>query len=98
RFSRDWSSDVCSSDLIVPHGRIIGEVHAHHVVHMIDVLRDELREDVRLVAAASRDRLLPGLAHRESFLSLAWRSFEITNQPEDRSEERRVGKEGQSRW
>src|SRR5260370_9097393 len=73
RFKCDWSSDVCSSDLI-----------------LLMVLRHECHEqDSGKLRAAPPPPYPPRLAgeDREGAVGLCFRS-----------EERRVGKEGRSRW
>src|SRR5256886_5663210 len=81
RFDCDWSSDVCSSDLISalrgrePDARVAVLVAAHaHAVPIVNALRTAGVEvlGVDLVPLAQR--------------------------PIVRSEERRVGEEGRSRW
>src|SRR3712207_8799370 len=83
RYWRDWSSDVCSSDLglwVAPDEMIWG------------ALGRSLWEDGDLRIYGDRTQLF-GLVYPAligaplAFLAL-----------EDRSEERRVGKEGRSRW
>src|SRR5438445_9394408 len=71
RYWRDWSSDVCSSDLEHPDVSIVYPVHPNPLV----------TEPVRAALGATpRIRLLPPVSYDE------------------RSEERRVGKECRSRW
>src|SRR2546422_8016940 len=68
RCSRDWSSDVCSSDLDDTG------IYAQHAIRRIAV-----------------DAVGVGESHGRA-------GAEIAPQPEQRSEERRVGKECRSRW
>src|SRR5690606_39843331 len=90
RFSRDWSSDVCSSDLAV-RGDLLVELHPGREVGRVlvssvrlelferaPVLHDQRRENV------SDFEFVVQEAHFGLFLQL-------------RSEERRVGKEGRLR-
>src|SRR5690606_40910003 len=82
RFSRDWSSDVCSSDLH-PGDRRLGAGGG------------QVRLGVQL--ARGLDALGPGL-----LADLTGEKQGIGGQAdgggEDRSEERRVGKERRGRW
>src|SRR5258707_10712798 len=90
RYWRDWSSDVCSSDL-VPEGR----QHPRRVVRheaaacpflLREVLLDPMPDVRGATPEARRHRLdhhAPTFGRRES---------------RERSEERRVGKECRSRW
>src|SRR5690606_41186466 len=86
RFSRDWSSDVCSSDLSHPPS---GD------------LRPAPRGVLRAAVGRSSDFRTGGFPSPTSAASLAWAqcvfagSFPVTAA---RSEERRVGKECRVRW
>src|SRR5690606_39768803 len=85
RFSRDWSSDVCSSDLA---GRDRPGVRRHTGTHPADRVQDhvEVAPPVPLAGPAG----LPGLAATEGAPTL---------RQAQRSEERRVGKERRyERW
>src|SRR5690606_39834652 len=97
RFSRDWSSDVCSSDL---------EVEAMFYRHpdvqeaCIIATRDAYRgESVKLVAV-----LRPQSVGRvDADTLIAWArehmaAYKVPREVAFRSEERRVGKECASRW
>src|SRR5690606_40803150 len=81
RFSRDWSSDVCSSDLCLrtlrPGGHLllVGP-HADHLLALREQLYDAIHPTPELIKA------LP-------------EGLEIVN--DQRSEERRVGKECRTR-
>src|SRR2546430_11875502 len=82
-FDGDWSSDVCSSDLLVQRGlvdRIISAPHEMQILLMLGVAL--VLENVALVAFG------PEPTRVRSPLAAA----------AVRSEERRVGKEGRSRW
>src|SRR3712207_7442024 len=90
RYGRDWSSDVCSSDLAGPDAAAeqFGAVAADRRV----------RQDGGLVAADDE-----AAAHRRGAVA----ADRAAQDAEDvvvllvdaaRSEERRVGKEGRSRW
>src|SRR5205814_3518651 len=93
----DWSSDVCSSDL-VSRGKLTGSrTEGRHLrfrrLDLIDFLRafqypvpEALRASRPRVVALDRD--VGALAALKRALAKRF----------DRSEERRVGKEGGSRW
>src|SRR5207249_7450338 len=96
RSKRDWSSDVCSSDL--PRSR-----HTSHrlqagdsveIVTLVgggemNMLDDPLRDDLLVLGAHRfRSRLITGTGK--------YANFELMRQAL-RSEERRVGKEGSAR-
>src|SRR3712207_9035275 len=103
RYWRDWSSDVCSSDLIVVDARG-GRVLERGRRSMVDA--DEWRW-IEEHATGGFDHLLlgtslpvllgPGVHHlqawNEAVCSGAW-----GERATKRSEERRVGKECRSRW
>src|SRR5207253_4710870 len=88
RWPRDWSSDVCSSDL----GRYFDVLAEYAKVAPDDIL-------IRITVAnrgaeAARLHLLPTLWFRNTW---SWGSaYEESRWP--RSEERRVGKECRCRW
>src|SRR5207302_6921334 len=87
RFSRDWSSDVCSSDLV-------DEFFVDYLDGHAQRRRGRALPDARLQheQATLLDRELD-VAH------VAVVIFEQLHQPEEfRSEERRVGKECRARW
>src|SRR3989442_2046015 len=81
-WGRDWSSDVCSSDLLI--ARIARSC-------MIEVLRQDY---IRTARAKGLDHTRPGDAGDEGRLAEAERN----GRQQHRSEERRVGKECRSRW
>src|SRR5690606_40665309 len=94
RFSRDWSSDVCSSDLYV-------EPHQGAATGVGGIVRDILSMGARPVAvmdslrfgpadAPDTQRVLPGVVSGISSYG------NCLGLPNIRSEERRVGKECQS--
>src|SRR2546421_4517149 len=80
RSDRDWSSDVCSSDLAVAEARLLAERRR--------------QEDLGRPAHERRVEELGALADPE----LAGRDVREGEPERARSEERRVGKEGRSRW
>src|SRR5690606_39827963 len=83
RFSRDWSSDVCSSDLVDG----ICDYASHVVLYLIlgFLLHGQIGPVAWILAvAAGMSRILQA------------NHYEV--QRRQRSEERRVGKECRSRW
>src|SRR2546430_3131627 len=83
RFDCDWSSDVCSSDLL-----------RRAYLDVIGLLPtpDETRAFLANGDLRKRERLIDSLLERGEFVdfwAMKWG---------DRSEERRVGKECRSRW
>src|SRR3546814_20033225 len=96
----DWSSDVCSSDLVRTDGRMAaerrrwthvmkrGQVHAAEIGCLFELLP--------LMWPGNRQRHLFALHQLQRFLGIERRL------QHERSEERRVGKEcvstGRSRW
>src|SRR2546429_7097798 len=80
RCSRDWSSDVCSSDLT--DGDALDQSLGVETTRIVEIGAMDLRS--RHASHAVR--------YQPSEVELARRSLE------DRSEERRVGKECRSRW
>src|SRR5439155_18808012 len=84
RWPRDWSSDVCSSDLEQKdRPRLGARRKAEAAVHEHEEKKERSRVDVELepVHRAAQRQVLEPLAKAEC-----------------RSEERRVGKECRSRW
>src|SRR2546422_5080713 len=81
RCSRDWSSDVCSSDLHVERTR---DADAGHEEGRVGPPR---HQEHRLVGGRQQRRQRPVQKHGDA-----------QEADEPRSEERRVGKEGRSRW
>src|SRR5439155_5520389 len=83
RWPRDWSSDVCSSDLLIRDGVVLDP--------------DQVLEGRRAAVRGDDLRELPALRLVvEQGLRHALRRLEASRV--DRSEERRVGKECGSRW
>src|SRR3546814_19259579 len=85
----DWSSDVCSSDLYLPHGAL-GHWNVFqlvlNVVFMLITLFFVYKDGDRMIAQLDvlGERILP----------LRWQSFSrVVPANVGRSEERRVGKE-----
>src|SRR5690606_40322166 len=89
RFSRDWSSDVCSSDLFYP-GSVLAiindldqSIRTNHLEH-INLLLKQLGK----TPFFNREKPTPF----DEATSLSWFLENV------RSEERRVGKECRSQW
>src|SRR5690606_41027855 len=82
RFSRDWSSDVCSSDLAARDDRVehLSSPGCRELVHGPPLPARLAREPLTRPEGFEGERVV-GRDDRE-----------------DRSEERRVGKEGRARW
>src|SRR5690606_40919345 len=89
RFSRDWSSDVCSSDLKIDpwspvEGRLLNKIDIQHN-RKVCVIGERVRETMF-------DKEEPAIG---KYLKVNGVYFQVVGV---RSEERRVGKEGGSRW
>src|SRR5690606_40189256 len=94
RFSRDWSSDVCSSDLGSLHGRLEGLEVLSQLVWGEARLADGRVDDAGLVAA---ELDLTGLErpHYAADVRADGAGLRVGQQAAGaRSEERRVGKGG----
>src|SRR5436309_9698780 len=83
RFSRDWSSDVCSSDLFV--GWLLLTVPIFFAA----------RYGVAKYRATIGERVRQSKAYKALTASQVYNIYKMFR---PRSEERRVGKEGVSRW
>src|SRR3546814_14781605 len=106
----DWSSDVCSSDLLVATLRPPRPQQAEIAQAQLQRLTERVREDPA-VRASLRDALVwllgskqplrlfteSGVLAQASFISGLWRRLGERVLPEERSGERRVGKECVSR-
>src|SRR5207302_2960585 len=91
RFSRDWSSDVCSSDLVA--------AGAKHVMDCVDchnrpthIYPSPDRSVDRAISAGKIDPTLPYI--KQQAVTILARDYKSAD---ERSEERRVGKEWRSR-
>src|SRR3712207_8454716 len=89
RYWRDWSSDVCSSDLVI---FILATTEKHKILPTI-LSRCQIYDFDRMTVANTIDHLKrvaekEGITYDEQALELI----------AERSEERRVGKECRSRW
>src|SRR3712207_7307976 len=82
RYWRDWSSDVCSSDL--PFAPFCGLIHLPRF--------SVLNKSNNLLHSPQ------GVQKMSSKVPLPPSEFSDLSSDDERSEERRVGKEGRSRW
>src|SRR5690606_39435512 len=85
RFSRDWSSDVCSSDLNAARVRELGQ-------HKLNSYLSTCLRICRMTKAS---------AQRPPMATAIWYASAVDSGgriPPSRSEERRVGKECRARW
>src|SRR5690606_39775244 len=95
RFSRDWSSDVCSSDL---------ELGA--MARAVEVFRENGRRVHQLTEAEAAQALASQEARARMMTTLQRAFGDVVDaavagdfsKRVERSEERRVGKESSSRW
>src|SRR5690606_41048510 len=88
RFSRDWSSDVCSSDL-KPTTQACGLLYD---------LTSLQREANGRFGFSAKTTLQLAQSLYERHKALTYPRTDSRALPEDRSEERRVGKECRSGW
>src|SRR5690606_39715754 len=89
RFSRDWSSDVCSSDLFSPEVILLDDAFQHRKVKAgLNILLTSYGN------LYTSDWILPAGNLRESVKGAKRAEIIVVT----RSEERRVGKECRSRW
>src|SRR3546814_18033427 len=90
----DWSSDVCSSDL-VPLDRLLSDAHAQGIARSIDMSRAGDVPDAAVTGRASPDTTYVCVTD-------TWGNGFSATPSDSRSEERRVGKECvstcRSRW
>src|SRR5690606_40758153 len=93
RFSRDWSSDVCSSDLAA-HGHAHGDGPRAPAVG-VDHRLNEVLPALGRGDGAVEQELLVDVARVERDELLGERGAEAVDLAQ-RSEERRVGKEGRA--
>src|SRR5690606_40894983 len=94
-FSRDWSSDVCSSDLVLRHIDagvvVVGEWDKIEVI-------PQTTDPALIRQLADAQQRIPGISNilevqEHEFKDLD-HIFQLTKEAYGRSEERRVGKEG----
>src|SRR5699024_11812505 len=93
RSKRDWSSDVCSSDLITGHltaGDFLSPRYGQLYAVIADLITaDEPHHPTRVLAALTSAGRMAG--HHGRLLADALQTVTLLGTP--RSEERRVGKE-----
>src|SRR5207249_9545436 len=97
RSKRDWSSDVCSSDL-EGHDVVIGYFEPHgrqDTIAKTEGLEILTRRRVEYRGREFEEMATPAILARQPKIC-AVDEFAHTNVP--RSEERRVGKDGRTRW
>src|SRR5439155_12300191 len=85
RWPRDWSSDVCSSDLGIKSTQLA--MPRNMPLSMVPLRNAKFDAKRYLIGMASWVDLMPSSRHRH-----------FRSQSTARSEERRVGKECRSRW
>src|SRR5690606_41015877 len=92
RFSRDWSSDVCSSDLIP----LIVRVPAFfYLLFWIGMNVINALKEMQLSFTDTASAGVAWWAHIGGFaIGMIYAGVLAKKQPAERSEERRVGKEG----
>src|SRR5690606_40841744 len=95
RFSRDWSSDVCSSDLFIQYTITTSNIFSSSSLKCSKGFNNFSSS---LITASSNGFHLP-LIHVSIYVIATSKSSKIASSNSSlRSEERRVGKECSSRW
>src|SRR2546427_3717793 len=101
RFDCDWSSDVCSSDLIgavyLDAGYAAGEKVVHHLFEGVDI-NPHMRAAEKDAKTALQEWLQGRRMKLPQYEVVATTGAAHRQTFEVRSEERRVGKECRSRW
>src|SRR5207248_6164394 len=92
RWPRNWSSDVCSSDL-----QVGGKTISKEAAAAIEKGNAASKEKKYAEAEESYLKALPELPDNPSLLSNLALNYYFDNKPDQRSEERRVGKESMAR-
>src|SRR5690606_39796542 len=96
RFSRDWSSDVCSSDL--PERRA-AKTSTHAATQRIDSFDHKARTPIVAAARASTVRIVAWPRSLASVVPAVNTAIAVSTAPMTvRSEERRVGEEDRAGW
>src|SRR5690606_39966481 len=88
RFSRDWSSDVCSSDLATMD-------HLRQGIHLRGYAQKNPKQEYKREAFELFEQLLESIKH--DTVRILSHVQVRREDPAERSEERRVGKEGSAR-
>src|SRR5690606_41185848 len=90
RFSRDWSSDVCSSDLFGNPGELYTKQLDRHL--------DNIKHEMYLGSKGSEvDVYFGEIKTKSAYVMIQYRDYGAQD-GDLRSEERRVGKEWRSTW
>src|SRR5690606_40820313 len=95
RFSRDWSSDVCSSDLRIYPLRV--DMEEEEVIRRaVKLINDKIKEFQENYAVRDKQDLLSMCVLHYATAMLKAERKSSADEAGIRSEERRVGKEGGS--
>src|SRR5690606_40377811 len=97
RFSRDWSSDVCSSDL-QPIEQSDGDAVQHESAAHVPGLMALAANGRLLRIRVARARHLAAEREMGRIVHAVVSPRTVLTEVGERSEERRVGKESNSRW
>src|SRR3546814_17286692 len=87
--SSDWSSDVCSSDLVYTPKPIVPICNRPFLLYQIDTLRRAGVTDITLSLSYQPEKIEQQLGDGSQFGV----KLKYTVEPKPRTEERRVGKE-----
>src|SRR5206468_8627549 len=90
RSDRDWSSDVCSSDLL-------GDCEIHERIPAVELARRAADAEILLTNKVALPRDLIVRLPKLRYIGVTATGYNIVDVVA-RSEERRVGKECRSRW
>src|SRR5690606_40711286 len=97
RFSRDWSSDVCSSDLVSPKPTLISDKNGLYSSSLSKPFAQDMPAMmIGFFDSFSYKSFKPQDTPKEA--SLSKNKFWPSCINKSRSEERRVGKECRSKW
>src|SRR5690606_40690711 len=94
RFSRDWSSDVCSSDLFIDRVLSPGLAYDHHPrgFGLVPLLKKV--KSITVITTMNKPKIMYALLIGNLIRKVMLKSVFKTMGYKNRSEERRVGKEG----
>src|SRR5690606_41119894 len=98
RFSRDWSSDVCSSDLELTIVPADGESEVSPDTPITVTAANGTIEEVKVTQSPAPEEGAGDEAAAEAEEAEEGGPAEVDTVTGTRSEERRVGKEGRARW